>query len=95
MKRHLVKSCCGGKGYVFELDGPVAKKDLAFFRDAGYATSEVYTRVGVFFVEKQGMTASGPFGGTKIQVRCGGAANCSQLLDGLENTFTMAAGESK
>jgi len=89
MKRHLIKSCCGNKGFVFELDKPVSKADLTTFREEGYTTSEVYTRVGVFFVSKAGMTASGPFGGTKINVRCGGAANCSQMLDGLENTFTM------
>jgi hypothetical protein len=91
MKRHLVKSCCGGKGYIFELDVPISKAALSTFKSAGYKTSEVYTRVGVFFVEKNGLTASGPYGGTKMQVRCGGAANCSQLLDNLENTFKVAA----
>jgi len=91
MKRHLVKSCCGGKGYIFELDTPISRESLTVFRQSGFKTSEVYSRVGVFFVEKNGLTASGPFGGTKMQVRCGGAANCSQLLDNLENTFKVAA----
>ena len=92
MKRHLTKSgCgCGSKSYVFELDAPISKKALPVFKQAGYNTSDVYTRVGVFFVEKGGMTASGPFGGTKMQVRCGGAANCHLLLDNLENTFKIA-----
>ena len=74
MKRHLVNSCCGGKGYVFELDVPISKSALSVFKQAGYRTSDQYNRVGVFFVEKNGMTASGPFGGVKIQVRCGGSA---------------------
>ena len=91
MKRHLIKSCCGAKGYIFELDSPVSKMALSVFKNEGYKTSEVYTRVGVFYVEKNGLTASGPYGGTKMQVRCGGAANCSQLLDNLENTFKIAA----
>ena len=91
MKRHLVKGCgCSGKGYVFELDGPISKRALPVFKQAGFKTSDMYTKVGVFFVEKNGLTASGPFGGTKMQVRCGGAANCHQLLDHLENTFKMA-----
>lgn len=91
MKRTLVKSCCGSKGYIFELDAPVTKPALATFKQEGYNTSETYTRVGVFYVEKNGLTATGPYGGTKIQVRCGGSANCSQLLDSLENTFKIAA----
>jgi len=89
MKRQLIKSCCGGKGYVFELDVPLSKTSLATFKQAGYRTTENYTRVGVFFVQKDGLTASGPFGSARVQVRCGGSANCSQLVDNLENTFKI------
>jgi hypothetical protein len=89
MQRHLTKACCGGKGYVFELDSPVSKTVLSAFQEAGFTTAESYTRIGVFFVKKDGLTCNGPFGGTKMQVRCGGTANCSQLLDHLENTFKM------
>jgi hypothetical protein len=64
---------------------------LSVFKNEGYTTRELYIRVGVFYVEKNGMSASGPFGGTKMQVRCGGAGNCSQLLDNLENTFKIAS----
>ena len=91
MKRTLTKSCCGGSGYLLELDVPVSKTALPIFKQAGYSTSDTYTKVGVFFVTKGGLTANGPFGGTKIQVRCGGSANCSQLLDNLENTFKLVA----
>ena len=91
MKRTLVKSCCGSRGYVFELDGPLSRAALATFKQEGYSSSETYTRVGVFHVEKNGLTATGPYGGNKIQVRCQGSANCSQLLDNLENTFKIVA----
>jgi hypothetical protein len=91
MKRTLVKSCCGSKGYVFELDAPLSKSALSTFKQAGYNSSETYTKVGVFYVEKNGLTATGPYGSTKIQVRCGGSSNCSQLLDGLENTFKIVS----
>lgn len=91
MERKQTKSCCGGGGYVFILDVPINKRAIIAFQDAGYRTSDVYTKVGVFFVEKGGMTASGPFGGTKMQVRCGGVQNCSVLLDDLEKTFKVAA----
>jgi hypothetical protein len=91
MKRTLVKACCGSRGYIFELDAPITKDAIAIFKREGFSASETYLRVGVFHVEKAGITASGPYGGTKIQVRCGGSANCAQLLDHLENTFKMAA----
>jgi len=89
VKRTLVKSCCGSKGYIFELDMPLTKGSLNIFKQESYNTIDTYTRVGVFYVEKNGLTATGPYGGTKIQVRCGGSANCSQLLDNLENTFKI------
>ena len=93
MKRHPVKGCgCGGeKGFILELDSPISKTVLIAFKQAGYKTAEMYTRVGVFYVERNGLTANGPFGGVRIQARCRGAGNCHQLLDHLENTFKAAA----
>jgi hypothetical protein len=89
MKRHPIKSCCGSRSYLFELDAPISKEALKIFKDAGYAVNDVYTRVGVFHVEKSGLIANGSFGGMKIQVRCSGSANCGLLLDHLENTFKI------
>lgn len=91
MKRIQTKACCGGGGYTFVLDVPINKRALSAFQDAGYRTSDVYTKVGVFFIEKRSVTASGPFGGTKIHVRCGGSPVCPQLLDELEDVFKIAA----
>jgi hypothetical protein len=91
MERKQTKTCCGGGGHIFILDVPINKRSILVFQDSGYRTSDVYTRVGVFFVEKGGVTASGPFGGTKIQVRCGSSKNCPQILDELEETFRIAA----
>lgn len=90
VRRHFVQSCCGGKGYLFELDKPVTRESIQIFIREGYVTSEVYLKVGVFHIQRQGLIASGPFGGTKIQVRCNGAANCHLLLDHLENTFNLS-----
>jgi len=90
MKRTLVRSCCGSKAYIFEIDGPLAKSALATFKQEGFTSSETYTRVGIFYVEKNGLIATGPYGGTKFQVRCSGSANCAQLMDNLENTFQKA-----
>jgi hypothetical protein len=91
MERKQTKACCGGGGYIFILDVPINRRALSAFQNAGYRTSNVYTSAGVFFVEKSSVTASGPFGGTKIHVRCGGSPICPQLLDDLENTFNIAA----
>ncbi len=91
MERKQTKACCGGGGYTFILDVPINKRALSAFQDAGYRTSDVYTKVGVFFIEKCNVTASGPFGGTKIHVRCGGSPVCPQLLDELEDVFKIAA----
>jgi hypothetical protein len=89
-KRHLVKSCCGSVAYLFEISQPVTPKTLDFFKHAGYTTSEIHQKIGVFFVEKQGLMATGPYGSNKIQVRCM-SANCSQMLDAFDNTLTEAA----
>ncbi|MFA5757987.1 MAG: hypothetical protein WC942_01220 [Clostridia bacterium] len=88
--RHPIKSgCkCGGNkgGYIFELSAPILKSYIPLFQQTGYKVSNIYTKVGVFFVERNGITASGPFGGSKLQVRCSSPA-CATLLDHLENTL--------
>lgn len=91
MERIQTKACCGGGGYTLILDVPINKRAISAFQSKGYRTSEVYTKVGVFFVEKSSVTASGPFGGTKIHIRCGGSSICPQLLDELEDVFKIAA----
>jgi hypothetical protein len=73
------------------VDVPLSRAAINTFKQEGFSSSETYTRVGVFHVEKNGLIANGPFGGTKVQVRCNGSANCSQLLDNLENTFLKVA----
>lgn len=99
MERIQLKSGCGCSGnkirYVLVLDVPVSRSALQSFIDAGYKTSDVYTRVGVFYAEKGGVTCSGPFGGLKVQVNCGGIPNCSQAIDNLENTFRMVAAQEQ
>lgn len=92
MTRTQTKGCgCGGsRGYVLELDQPISKSILSVFKQSGYKILETHVKVGVFFVEKGGLTASAPFGGKKIQVRCSGSVNCSLLTDHLENTFKVA-----
>ena len=87
--RHTIKGCCGNKTFVFELSQPIEKTWLDAFKSSGYQTSEIYTKSGMLYAVRQGLVVSGPFGGTKLQVKCS-SANASLLLDHLENTLKIA-----
>jgi hypothetical protein len=86
IKRHVVKSCCGSKAFIFETESAVNKGHLAAFTSAGYSVPEHYTRSGVFYVQFKGLIATGAFGSTKLQVKCS-SANCGQLLDAFAATL--------
>jgi hypothetical protein len=89
VRRHVIKSCCGNKTFVFELDIPVGKDWINTFKANGYQTSELYTKSGVLYACRAGLTVNGPFGGTKLQVKSS-SANSNVLLDHLENTLKIA-----
>lgn len=78
--RHIVKSCCGSSGLVFETDKPIRKSQIHLFKEAGYLVPENFLNAGLFYVQKEFLIATASFGSTKISVRCNGE-KCSQLLD--------------
>lgn len=78
--RHIVKSCCGSRSFIFETDKPIRKSQTQPFRDAGYLVPDNFFNVGLFYVQKNYLIATSSFGATRISVRCNGE-NCSDLLD--------------
>ena len=69
MKKILVKSCCGGQQYVYTLDSAIKKSHIESFKESGYIVPQHFYEAGLFYVQKDGVIASSPFGSTKIKVR--------------------------
>lgn len=86
IKKHTVKSCCGSKSFLFEIETAISKAHLEKFSKLGYLTPGQFTRSGIFYIQKQGLIARASFGTTKISVVCDGKG-CQQLLAELENTL--------
>lgn len=86
IKKHTVKSCCGSKSFIFEIDTPISKAHLEQFSKLGYLTPGQFTRSGIFYVQKQGLIARASFGTTKISVVCN-SKSCQQLLAEFETTL--------
>lgn len=78
--RHIVKSCCGSRSFIFETDKPIRKSQMDVFRNAGYSIPDNFYNAGLFYVQNGNFVASSSFGATKISIRCSGD-NCSQLID--------------
>jgi len=78
--RHLVKSCCGSSGFIFETDKPIRKNQVKVFMEAGYLVPENFLAAGLFYVQKEFLIATASFGANKISVRCNGE-RCSELMD--------------
>lgn len=78
--RHIVKSCCGSNGFIFEMDRPIRKSQVKIFKESGYLVPEIFLSAGLFYVQKDFLIATASFGANKISVRCNGVG-CSDLLD--------------
>ena len=89
IRRTPIRGCCGNKTFVLDMDIPIGRDWLPVFKANGYQTSDIYTKSNIFYVCKSGLTANGPIGGNKLQVRSS-SANVSVLTDHLENTIRIA-----
>jgi hypothetical protein len=69
IKKSIIKNCCGSSSYLLELDIPLTKSLHDYCLTNGYQPSPMYDKVGVFFVNKNQLTASGSFGGKKLQAK--------------------------
>lgn len=64
-----LRSCCGGKAYILQLQKPIRKDHMESFEKAGYETPAIYKKAGLFYVQKKGLAATASYGSTKIQLR--------------------------
>ena len=83
IRRHVVKTCCGQKQYIFECETAIRKTHLPAFKQAGYAFPPRLLKSGLFYVLKPNFVASAHFGSTKIQVRASGP-KAVQLMNEFE-----------
>lgn len=77
--RHVTKSCCGSKTFIFETEQPVNKAHLDYFNERGFVTPHFYTKANVFYVQTDGLIATCSFGTRKVHVRCN-SKKADQLL---------------
>lgn len=56
--------------YVLQLDKPIRKSHIESFKKEGYSVPAHYTNAGLFYVSKNGLTATTSFGTRTVQVRC-------------------------
>lgn len=74
------KSCCGSKALIAETVRAVKKSSTNIFKDAGYFVPDNFFNSGIFYVNKNNLTATAAFGATKISIRCGGN-DCAEQVE--------------
>lgn len=87
------KSCCGANSLSVETDKSIRKHQLQVFADAGYSTPQIYIDAGMFYVSKNGLVATAPFGATKFVVKCSGG--CDQQKNEFAQTLERAINTQK
>lgn len=89
IKKRVVKSCCGGKSWLYETENPVNKIHLEEFLTHGFSTSPHFMKSGIFYIQKKTLIASCSFGTRKVTVRSSGQelvlTEFEQLLETIVN----------
>lgn len=65
-----MNACCGKTQIILQLDFPLEKKHLQLFLNSNFIEVKNYINSGIMFVEDTNLTASGPIGSNRLQIRC-------------------------
>lgn len=80
-KIHFVeKLCCGSTAYTVELDKSIKKIHVPELIKAGYLVPEHYSKLGLFYCQKNGVIATCSFDRTMINIRCGNNPKCEENI---------------
>ena len=77
-------SCKCSKGQILlELSVPLDKSNLQLFANTRFLENKTYTNLGLFYIESIDLTAIGPYGSNRLNIKCK-TANCSNNIIELE-----------
>lgn len=89
IKRHIVRSCCGSKAFIFEANKPIRKNQIYIFERHNYTLPSNFKVAGVFYARRGNLVATSAYGSNRINVRCSGKG-CIEQLDFFEKTLDKA-----
>lgn len=94
VKRHIVKSCCGRKTFIFETDKPIRKFQIPLFKDSGFEAPVNFLKIGVFYIRGNNIIATSSYGTRKISVHCYGD-DCEEKLKDFEKLLDSAVNTNR
>lgn len=76
-------SKCNKGQLLLELSVPLDKTHIKFFAGSSFLENKTYTNLGLFYMESIDLTAIGPFGSNRLNIKCK-TANCDDNIIQLE-----------
>lgn len=86
IKKTTLKSTgckCSKEQLIFELSVSLDKSYIQLFNGSGFLEVKSYTNLGILYVESKDLTAIGPFGSNRLNIKCK-TANCQNNILELE-----------
>lgn len=90
----LNDGCCSKKEIFLQLDFSLDIAYLAHFIALGYIGKQSYSNMGVSYLEGKDFTVIGPFGSTRLRVKCKNS-NCLNSLEEFEAAIKEMPDDSK
>lgn len=85
IERFAVQQCCGTNAVALKLGSVISKNFLPLLVDKGYTAPSHYTAAGIFYVENEGIIASGAFGSNILNIKCRiNKDNCQKYINSFE-----------
>lgn len=83
IKRLETKACCGKTQTTLQLNFALDYTHIQIFTTAGFISNKSYTDRGILYIEDANMSAIGPLGSNRLQIRCKNTT-CNMSIDKLE-----------
>jgi hypothetical protein len=77
-------SKCNKGQLIIELGIPLDKDHIKFFTGSKFMENKTYTNLGLFYMESIDLTAIGPFGSNRLNIKCK-TDNCENNIIELEH----------
>lgn len=83
IKRYITPSCCGKTALIFKLSKTIDKSLLSKFSSLGFKEDFEFTKFGILYMTSLDLIVTGPFGSTKLQVKCR-KLDCEDIINKFE-----------
>lgn len=86
ISKYILKSCCGKTTVAFTIDNTINEEFSAKLSTLGFTEAEHFKKSGILYTQNDIFILTGPYGSTRLQVKCR-KKDCEEKINELEENL--------